>query len=194
MKQAARSQATRDRILDAARRKFGKQGYERTTIRAVAATAEIHPSMVMRYYGSKEGLFAATAEFDLEIPDLTQVRRSEIGKTLVRHFLRRWTARCEELPALLRVSLTHDQARERLLALFRDQVVPAIARVADAADAEACAALVVTQMFGLALTRQVLRLPAVASLPDSLLIERVGATIQNYVTGAISAKAASGRG
>ncbi len=34
------------------------------------ADAAIDPSMVMRYYGNKERLFAAAAEFDLELPDL----------------------------------------------------------------------------------------------------------------------------
>ena len=29
--------------------------------------------MVMRYYGNKEGLFAAAVEFDLRLPDLSAV-------------------------------------------------------------------------------------------------------------------------
>jgi AcrR family transcriptional regulator len=84
-----RSQPTRDGILEAARRTFGEEGYDRTTIRSVAAAADIHPSMVMRYYGSKEGLFAAAAAFDLELPDLSKVPRREIGRTLVSHLLTR---------------------------------------------------------------------------------------------------------
>ena len=35
--------------------------------------------MVMRYFGNKEGLFAAAAEFDLRLPDLTHVPRSALG-------------------------------------------------------------------------------------------------------------------
>ena len=46
-----RSQPTRDRILAAARLIFARDGYERTTIRAVAAEAAINPAMVMRYFG-----------------------------------------------------------------------------------------------------------------------------------------------
>ncbi|HEX5132791.1 MAG TPA: TetR family transcriptional regulator [Candidatus Krumholzibacteria bacterium] len=183
MKRPLRSQATRDRILDAATRLFADVGYDRTTIRAVAAEARIHPSMVMRYYGSKEGLFAAVATFDLEIPDLTQAPKGEAGRTLVRHFLRRWKAHAEELPALLRVAVTHDQARAQLLALFRDQVAPAVAKVCGAERAGVCAGLVVTQMIGLAMTRQVLRVPVVVDLPEELLIDRVGATIENYIAG-----------
>jgi AcrR family transcriptional regulator len=182
MQKVLRSQPTRDRILDAARRLFAEEGYDRTTIRTIAAAADIHPSMVMRYYGSKEGLFAAAATFDLEIPDLSDVPREEVGRTMIRHFIRRWEARGEELPALLRVSLTHEQARERLLELFRDQVAPALAKVCGSERAPVCAALVATQTIGLAFTRYVLRLPPVVELPEDVIVDRLGATLQSYLS------------
>jgi len=49
------------------------KGYQATTIQAVATAADIDPAMVMRYFGNKEGLFAAAAEFDLRLPDLSRV-------------------------------------------------------------------------------------------------------------------------
>lgn len=182
MEKELRSQPTRDRILDAARRLFAEEGYERTTIRTVAAAAGIHASMVMRYYGSKEGLFAAAATFDLEIPDLGNIPRDQIGRSLVQHFLQRWEARGEELPALLRVSVTHEQARDRLLELFRNQLVPALATICGKERVATCAALVATQMIGLAMTRYVLRLQPVVALPDEVVIARLGATLQFYLT------------
>ena len=59
-----RSEATRRAILDAARGIFASHGYAQTTIRAVAAEAGIDASMVMRYFGSKAGLFAAAASVE----------------------------------------------------------------------------------------------------------------------------------
>ncbi|MFC7615369.1 TetR/AcrR family transcriptional regulator [Actinokineospora soli] len=56
-----RSDATKAAILTAARERFATDGYERATIRSIAADANIDPSMVMRYYGNKEKLFAAAA-------------------------------------------------------------------------------------------------------------------------------------
>jgi len=181
MSKPLRSQPTRDRILEAARRVFAEQGYERTTIRGVAAIADIHPSMVMRYYQSKEGLFAAAATFDLHMPDLGGVARGDIGRALVRHFLQRWGGEGADLPALLRVAATHDQARERLARLFEEQVAPAIASICPPQDIRTCAALIATQMLGLAYTRYVLRLPAVTELADDVLVEHVGATLQAYL-------------
>lgn len=80
---------TKSVILAAARERFAADGYERATIRAIAADAAIDPSMVMRYYGNKERLFAAAAEFDLELPDLTQVPRAQIAPRWPRTF---WNA------------------------------------------------------------------------------------------------------
>jgi AcrR family transcriptional regulator len=74
-----RSDPTRAAILAAARDRFATQGYERATIRAIAADAGIDPAMVMRYYGNKEGLFAAAATFDLQLPDLATGAASQAG-------------------------------------------------------------------------------------------------------------------
>src|SRR4051794_41498222 len=46
-------------ILQEARRLFAEDGFERTTIRAVARRTGVDPALVMQYFGSKEGLFAA---------------------------------------------------------------------------------------------------------------------------------------
>lgn len=183
MPKPLRSQPTRDRILAAARDTFGEQGYDRATIRAVAARAEIHPSMVMRYYGSKEGLFAAAATFDLQLPDLSQVPHEEIDRTLVKHALRRWGAEGGELASLLRIAVTHEGARDKLEIILRDQVAPALAGVCGGRRATTCAALVASQMLGLALTRFVLRLPIVVSLSERTLVEEVGPKIQAYIDG-----------
>src|SRR4051795_4810152 len=96
-----RSDATRAAILTAARERFAADGYERATIRAIAADANIDPSMVMRYFGNKDQLFAAAADFDLQIPDLSDVNRKQLGARLVAHFLDRWE-RDEALIVLLR--------------------------------------------------------------------------------------------
>lgn len=184
-----RSQPARDRILEAARRLFATEGYERTTIRAVAAAAGIHPSMVMRYYVSKEALFAAAAHFDLGLPDLAQTPREEIGRTLVLHFLHRWGSEVQELPALLRMAATHPGAHQRLLEIFGSQLVPALAQVCGREEVQIRAALVATQMLGLAFTRFVLGLPAVAALAEEVIGRNVGDTVQRYLTGPLAGPA-----
>jgi AcrR family transcriptional regulator len=58
---AEQRRQTEQRILEAARRLFGELGYDRTTIRAIAAAADSDPGLVMRYFVSKEKLFAQAA-------------------------------------------------------------------------------------------------------------------------------------
>ena len=74
------STETKAVILAAARERFAESGFERATIRAIAADANIDPSMVMRYFGNKDQLFAAAADFDLQIPDLSDVDREQVGR------------------------------------------------------------------------------------------------------------------
>ena len=54
--------ATRDAILQAARRRFLRDGYDHVGVRAIAADVGVDPALIPRYFGSKERLFAAVLE------------------------------------------------------------------------------------------------------------------------------------
>ena len=178
-----RSDATRERILAAAREAFATLGYERATVRTIAQKAGIHPSMVMRYFGSKEGLFTASAVFDLRLPDLSRIPPAELGEALVRIFLDRWESAgaSGDLPALLRLAVTHPAGREKAISVFTDQVKPAIERVARSAQAARSATLIATQFVGIAFLRYVLRMPAVVALTHEELVKHAGRTVQGYL-------------
>ena len=178
-----RSQASRDRILTAARALFGELGFERCTVRLVADRAEIHASLVMRYFGSKENLFAAAVKFDLRLPDLARIPAADRGAALVGHFLERWEGINSggELPALLRIAATHPEARKMMLEIFEWQLGPAIAKIATPGRAQICAALIATQAIGLAYTRYVLKIPAVMRLSKEQIVSLMGATFQQYI-------------
>ncbi|HEY3712791.1 MAG TPA: helix-turn-helix domain-containing protein, partial [Amycolatopsis sp.] len=111
-----RSDATRAAILGAARERFAADGYERATIRAIAADAGIDPSMVMRYYGSKEGLFAAAVDVDLQLPDPREWPREEVGSRLAAHIVSRWEGALSDelITLLLRSAGTNQAAAEQL--------------------------------------------------------------------------------
>jgi AcrR family transcriptional regulator len=177
-----RSDATRAAILAAAREQFAAGGYQAATIRAIAAAAGIDPALVMRYYGNKEGLFAAAAEFDLRLPDLTALPRSQVGAALVTHFLDRWDDD-ETLMALLRSAVTNESARERMQSIFATQVAPQVGKLSGLPRAEAAAraGLIASQILGLALCRYVLQLPPVVKQPRAEIVRRVGATVQRYL-------------
>lgn len=180
---ARRSDATKAVILDAARARFAVDGYAKATIRAIAADAEIDPSMVMRYFGSKDGLFAAAVQIDLDLPDLAAAPPEAMGELLVRRFLAIWEGRENTvLLILLRSSITDDKVADRFRAIFAEQVLPAVLRFGDPADAPRRGGLVVTQLLGIALCRYILRLPPVVEMRPDQLIADVSPVIQGYLT------------
>jgi len=168
-------------ILAAARERFAESGYEAATIRGIAADANIDPSMVMRYFGNKDQLFAAAAEFDLRFPDLAGIERSEVGVAMASHFLARWEDD-DALIVLLRSSTTNAEAAQRMTDIFAAQLLPAIAKLVPD-DAPRRAGLIATQVLGMALCRFVLRLPPVVVMSRDELIDWLAPTLQRYALG-----------
>lgn len=177
-----RSQPTRDRILAVARECFAARGFENTTIRSVAAGAEVAPAMVIRYYGNKEGLFVAAAQIDLRLPDIADVRTGALGELLVHHFFDRWEGGASDgqLQALLRASISHAGARAALTRIFETQLCATIATTG-ADNPTLRAALIASQMLGLALGRYILSLPALVTLDRQAVVTMIAPTVQTYL-------------
>jgi AcrR family transcriptional regulator len=119
-----RRQQTEERILCAARELFSRSGYDRTTIRAVAAAAKVDPALVMHYFGSKEDLFGAAIRVDME--DVVVGPEEELADRLLAMLAGKLEAEPDAQLALLRSMLTHPQAAEgvrRALARECGQVV-----------------------------------------------------------------------
>ncbi|MCF3148572.1 TetR family transcriptional regulator [Streptomyces platensis] len=169
-------------MLAAARDRFAADGYERATIRAIARDAAIDPSMVMRYYGNKAGLFAAASEIEVHAPDLSHHPRDEAGARLVRHFVERWE--CDEtLTAMMRVGVTNEAGAERMRGVFAEQIKPVLAAVCPVPEeAPTRAALIASQILGMALCRYVLHLPPAVDLGRDELIAWLAPTVQRYLT------------
>jgi AcrR family transcriptional regulator len=174
------SEETKAAILAAARERFGAAGFQAATIRAIAADVGVDPAMVMRYFGSKDKLFSAAAEFDLRFPDLAAVDRTEVGRSLVSHFLERWEGD-EALVILLRSSATNADAAQRMQQIFGAQLQPLVATLVPAAESHWRSGLIATQILGLAWCRFVLRLPPVVEMTRDEVVDWLGPTIQRYL-------------
>ncbi|RFA10488.1 hypothetical protein B7R54_15725 [Subtercola boreus] len=182
--QAARSRA---RILSAARVRFAEQGFEATTVRAVAGDASIDASMVIRYFGSKAGLFASATAVDLGLADFAHVPREELGATIAAHFFDLWEegGTGDPLRVLLASALRDTAAAERIRSVFLDQLLPSIHRLApeEADSADTRAALIAAQLLGFALCRYVVRLDPIVSLDRVGAVEWLGPAVQGHLDG-----------
>lgn len=160
-----RSKASREAILASARRLFTERGYDRTTIRLIAVDAGVDPAMVIRYYRSKEWLFAAAAEADLRLPNLGSLDVERQADLLARHFLKLWDDEGGSLALLLRSAVANEAAAERLRAVFTEQVAPMVrATYGASVESDLRAGLISTQLIGFALTRYILRIPSITDL------------------------------
>lgn len=190
---------TREAILAAARARFGDLGYDRATIRDIAADAGVDPALVHHFYGKKESLFVAAMRLPvnpLEILDaaLAPGARDEsrgLGEHLLRIVLGVWDV--AEMRAtflgMLRSATTSEQAAAMLREFATGTILSRIAGLAQesapdgAADAEYRAALVASQVLGLALTRYVLEIDALKQVSADDLAAAIGPTLDRYLSG-----------
>jgi AcrR family transcriptional regulator len=181
-----RSEPTRAAILRATRRMLSMRGYQATTIRAVAAEAGIDPSMVMRYYGNKEGLFAAAIDVNLLLPDPNSLERSDVGNVLARHVISRWEGDLSDefITLLLRSASTNTAAAEQLQRVFSDQIMAFVRGVVgDDPDTPRRAAMLSSQVLGLAYCRYIVNLPAMVEPDADTVVAMLGPVLQHYLTG-----------
>lgn len=179
-----RSQATRERILEAARTTFATHGYDGATLRDIAQLAATNVALVIRYFGSKEDLFAMAADFQLRLPPLGALDRGRLGELMVAHFLAIWEDQRSgrELVALLRAASSHAAAKARMQQIFHAQLLGAIASLGFTPEqAVLRASLVASQMLGFALVRYVLEFET-HGLDRNIVTRALGHTIQYYLS------------
>ncbi|WP_445167543.1 TetR/AcrR family transcriptional regulator [Mycolicibacterium sp. Dal123E01] len=173
-------EATRARILAEARWQFGERGFDRTTIRSIASAVGVDPALVMHYFGNKADLFAAASRAAVKFPDLTGVAPDQVVDRVLPLFVHVWGPDGPFLP-LLRSASTNRVAADALLSVFVDQVAPALAAVVPDQPAQR-AALVGSQMLGVAVARYVLGIPPIVAMDDATLIEWLRPVVAHYLS------------
>jgi AcrR family transcriptional regulator len=182
---------TREAILVAARDVFGERGFDGASIRAIAAGAGVDPALVHHYFGTKEGLFLATvgAPFDpgMVLPAVVEGDVDQLGARLVRMFLSVWSdpVRGPMVLAVVRSGLQHDWSARMMREFLTSQILRRVVSTLDVPPGEAPmrAALLASQMIGLGLTRHILKIEPLASMPDEQVVALIGPTVQRYLTG-----------
>jgi AcrR family transcriptional regulator len=185
---------TREAILTVAKQTFAEQGYAGTSLRAVARAAGVDPSLITHFFGSKDGLFEASLALPLDpgtlVPQLLAAGTDDLGERVVRTFLAVWDSTPGQGPmlAMLRSAVSHQDSAEQLRALLLRVLLRPLAIGAGGDDPDLRAALLASQVVGLAVTRYVLRLEPVASADADTLATAVGPTLQRYLTGPLPSR------
>ena len=189
---------TRGAILGAARRAFAEQGYQRATIRDVARLAGVDPALVHHYFGTKQDLFVAAVRLPVNpVEQLAAVLAADpdqVGQRLVETFLSIWDHAAGQSPllALIRSAVADEQAAALLREFITEEVLGPIADRVGSPDAQLRATLAGSQLIGLAMARYIVRVEPLASAPPGQVAAVVGPTVQRYLTGDVTAPAATG--
>jgi AcrR family transcriptional regulator len=181
--------ATRERIADAARRLFADRGFDRTSVRAVAAEAGVDPALVHHYFGTKQRLFLEAVEFPIDAVRSLELLSVDdvdgVGERLVRFALQLWDdpVVLPRLLGVLRSAVTDAEAARMLAVLFTRQGPVQLVRALGADQPDLRAELVGTQLVGLAVARHVLRVEPLASADHETIVAAIGPTMQRYLVG-----------
>ncbi|MFX0576614.1 TetR family transcriptional regulator [Nocardia nepalensis] len=165
------SAATRTAILTAAQQLFAERGYERATVREIAARAEVNQALLFRYFGSKDELFrAAIADRGRRVLEDGPVE-GLLGRLLTRTLEASGSAtQGDWLQAALRSS-GHDEGTSAIRRELGDEYVRALSGLTDGHDAELRADLLLAWLLGIGLLRSVHRREPLASA-DSAAVAR----------------------
>jgi AcrR family transcriptional regulator len=189
----------RQALLEAARELFAELGYERTTMRAVGARADVDPALIYHYFGDKDGLLSAALKPPADVAAVFAGIADDsdrAGEELVRRIIRLWEDRPdirEQMLAILRTGLSHDHAARLLRDILGSLILASLRDVLASDQRELRVALIGSHIGGLMLARYVLRVPGAAAASAEDLVQAVGPVVQRYLTGAIDRAPATGR-
>jgi AcrR family transcriptional regulator len=178
---------TRGDILRAAREQF-TAGYEATSVRAVARRAGVDPSLIIQFFGGKDGLFKAVLEDAVRPGDglapALAGGTGEIGPRLAAYFFSIWEDPVRRPPfqAMLVSAASNAAAAEVLREFVRDEVIARLAGAVDGPDTELRAELAGSHLIGVALVRYVYRIPPLSDAHLDEVVGPVGRAIHWYLT------------
>ncbi|MBR8638206.1 TetR family transcriptional regulator [Streptomyces tuirus] len=171
--------ATRTALRAAAAFRFGKYGYEGTSVRDIAGDVGVDAALVYRYFGSKEALFNDVSDTGKIFEPLLD----EPVEAIPDWFCALLTGQPKEgefphpVLSVLRSS-GRDEAVARLRADLTEVFSRRLAARLGGPDADVRAELLAAWMLGTSLMRTEIRPPALVSAPDATLERYLRAGIE----------------
>jgi AcrR family transcriptional regulator len=180
---------TRQAVLEAARRQFSTMGYDRTTMRSVAAEAGVDQKLVAYFFGSKHALFVAASRLPFDpaaaIPEIIGGDPAGIGERLARLIVGMLEdpETGDRLIGLVRAAAAEPEAARAVRDLFTREIWAPAADHIPATRPELAVGLVAAQVLGLVMVRYVIRSEPLASLPADAVVAAMAPTLQRLLGG-----------
>ncbi|TGD86226.1 TetR/AcrR family transcriptional regulator [Mycolicibacterium sp. CH28] len=179
----------RDRILTNARELFARNGFDKTSVRAIAAASGVDSALVHHYFGTKQQLFAAAINIPIDpmtvLGPLRETPVEDLGRVLPSILLPLWDSEMGTgLLATLRSLLAGSEVG--LIRSFLQEVITA--EIAPRVDNPPGSGplrvqFVASQLLGVAIARYIVRVEPFASLAPERVAETIAPNLQRYLTG-----------
>jgi AcrR family transcriptional regulator len=182
---------SRDAVLAAAKQRFATEGYEKTTLRAIADDAHVDPSMVLYLFGSKADLFRESLRLLLDPEMLIAALTGEadddpdIGSRMVRTYMRIWEAPDSgpTMVVMLQSATSNADAHEAFRSFMQNYVLTAVSGVLGGSEQDRLRAmLAASQLVGVAILRYVMKVAPLATLSGDELVRLIAPTVTRYLT------------
>jgi len=178
-------------VLAAAKQRFATEGYEKTTLRAIARDAHVDPSMVLYLFGSKKELFRESLRLILD-PDMLVAALTgegdddpDIGSRMVRRYLHIWETpdTAASMRAMLQSATSNADAQEAFRGFMQNYVLTAVSGVLGGGEqARLRAMLAASNLVGTAMLRYVMQVPPLATLSGDEVVRLIAPTVTRYLT------------
>ncbi|MCA0295795.1 MAG: TetR family transcriptional regulator [Actinobacteria bacterium] len=179
---------TRAAIQTAALTLFSELGYEKVSLRAIARAADVDPALIHHYFENKADLFARSV---LDLPlDAEEIVRSildgpveSIGERTIAAFLDAWErpGATDRFTAMMRAAVTDPSARRPLSEFMTKEILVKVVESVGHGNARLRAQLGVSLVLGLALSRDILELPALVKSRKPVLVKAYGRAMQAHL-------------
>ena len=185
---------SRDVVLAAAKKRFATEGYEKTTLRAIARDAHVDPSMVLYLFGSKADLFRESLQLIFDPQALASAvagtaddfhDEPDIGTRMVRTYLTIWESpeSGPTMVAMLQSATSNSDAHEAFRTFMQTYVLTAVSGALGGDEhARLRALLAASQLVGVAVLRYVMKIPPLATLSGDELVRLIAPTVTRYLT------------
>jgi AcrR family transcriptional regulator len=178
---------TREAILAAAGRQFAQQGYDRASLRAIAADAGVDQKLIAHFFGSKQQLFISAVGLPLNpaevLPRVLSGDRALAGQRLAELLVEilEQPELHRRLTGVVRAAASEPEVARMLREFLTREVFTLAAELLGREDGALRANLVGSQLAGLIMARYVLAVEPLASMPPRAVAAAIAPTLQRYL-------------
>jgi AcrR family transcriptional regulator len=168
---------------------FARNGIGNTSIRSIAAAADVDAALVHHYFGTKEQLFAAAVHIPIDpmqvIGPMREVPIENLGLVLPSLLLPLWDSEMGSGFIATMRSLLAGSDVSLIRSIHQDVISVEVGSRVDTppGSGRVRVQFVASQLVGVVMARYILELDPFKSLPVAQIAETIAPNLQHYLTG-----------